>query len=452
MSVAVARDLAPQVPLQIPVKLLPILQPRRFKVMHGGRGGGKSHTVAQVLVMLAMQRKLRILCLREVQKSVAQSSMQVLKDYISRLGVSAWFEVLKTEIRCLLTGSTFTFSGLKDHTADSIKSFEGADIVWVEEAHSVTRHSWNILIPTILRTDGAEIWATFNPDQEDDYVYDRFVKHTDPNAWVCEVNHRDNPWFNAAMEEERLQLKALNDDLYQHVWEGKCRTAAGLLFKRVWFKRFDLGQEPKNLAKYLASDYAGEPDEENPQNEPDWTEHGVFGVDEAERIWIVDWWSGQESPDTWIKAWIALAKAHKPRMAFEEKGVILRTLNGTINRMMREAGKFVHREGVASTGSKYDRALAFAALAATGIVYIPNTEWGDRLINQLCAFNGRDGRTDDMVDACSKFAQGLDEVVAAQPAPKEKRKPDPKPFTEQWMDRHEARDRDEREQRDRYYL
>lgn len=437
MSVATARSLAPQVPLQIPVKLLPILQPRRFKVMHGGRGGGKSHTVAQVLVMLSTQRRLRILCVREVQKSVAQSSMQVIKDYIGRLGLGAYFEVLKTEIRCLLTGSTFSFSGLKDHTADSIKSFEGADIVWVEEAHSVTHHSWTILIPTILRTNGAEIWATFNPDDESDYVYDRFVKNTDPDAWVCEINWRDNPWFNVAMDDERRKLKALNDDLYGHVWEGKCRSAAGLLFKRVWFRRFDLGQEPPRLNKYLASDYAGEPDTENPQAEPDWTEHGVFGVDESGRIWLTDWWSGQESPDTWIKAWLALARAHKPLMAFEEKGVILRTLSGTINRMMRESKTFVHREGLASSGAKYDRALAFAALAATGIVHIPNTEWGDRLVNQLCAFNGQDGRVDDMVDVCSKFAQGLDEVVNAGKAPAAEAPP-PTPFTDAWFD---ARDR-----------
>lgn len=441
--------LAPQVPLQLPVKLLPILEPRRFKVLYGGRGGAKSHTVAQVLLMLSMRRRLRILCVREVQKSLKESSMQVLKDYIERLGIAAYFEILKTEIRCRLTGSTFGFSGLKDHTADSIKSWEGADIVWVEEAHSVTAHSWGILIPTI-RKAGSEIWATFNPDQETDYVYDRFVKHTDADAWVCLVNWRDNPWFGPEMDTERRKLKALNDDLYKHVWEGKPRSLAGLLFKRVWFKRYESGQEPANLSKYLSSDYAGEPDPDKPEQEPDWTEHGVFGLDEHADIWITDWWSGQESPDTWIKAWLALARQHKPRMAFEEKGVILRTLSATINRMMKESKTFVHREGLASSGPKYDRALAFAALAATGIVHIPNTEWGDRLVNQLCAFNGQDGRVDDMVDACSKFAQGLDEVVAAsKPAPP---KPEPpKPFTEDYWAAREHRDGADDAARARYY-
>ena len=127
--------------VQLPEKLEGLFQPRQFKVLHGGRGGGKSHGVAQWLILEAMAASHRILCVREVQKSLAESSMQVIKDYIKRMGVSAYFEVLKTEIRCHLTGSTFAFSGLKDHTADSIKSFEGATRVWVEEAHSVTAHA-----------------------------------------------------------------------------------------------------------------------------------------------------------------------------------------------------------------------------------------------------------------------------------------------------------------------
>ena len=443
--------LRPQVPLQVPVKLQDIHRPRRFKIMHGGRGGAKSHTVAQVLVAMSMQRKLRILCAREVQKSIAQSSKQLIADYIEKMGLSAYFKIIKTEIVCRLTGSTFEFTGLKDHTIDSIKSYEGVDIVWIEEAAKVSAHSWTVLLPT-MRKKGSEVWATFNPDGEDDYVYKRFVVEGDPDAWVVQINWRDNPWFEPGgeMDVERRKLKAINDDLYQHVWEGKPRSLAGLLFKRHWFKRFRLGEEPKSLNRYLASDYAGEPDPDNPEAEPDWTEHGVFGVDSAERIWITDWWSGQESPDTWIDAWLALARAHKPLMAFEEKGVILRTLSGTINRRMRETKTFVHREGLASTGAKYERALAFAALAATGIVRIAEGEWGDRLINQLCAFNGQDGRTDDMVDVCAKFAQGLDEVVGADRGPAEK-PPAPAPFTDAWHAMRDQEDAPDEEARARYY-
>ena len=435
----------------MPDKLLPVLQPHRFKVLYGGRGGAKSHTVAQILVMLATQRKLRILCVREIQKSVAKSSMQVIKDYIGRLGLDAYFDLLKTEIRCRTTGSTFEFSGLQDHTADTIKSFEGVDIVWVEEAHSVSAHSWTILIPTILRTDGAEIWATYNPDQESDYVHDRFVVHTDPDALVICINWRDNPWFNKAMNDERLKLKAVNDDLYQHVWEGKCRSLAGLLFKRVWFKRYNLGGQPAALNNYMASDYAGGQDPNHPDREPDNTEHGNIGLDCNGDMWFTDWWTGEgEDPNVWVNALVAMVKRNKPLMSFEESGVILRTTNGTIERELLANKAYTQRVPLPPAGSKVARALGFAMLASAGKVWVPRNEWGDRLINQLCAFTGQDGRKDDMVDVCSLVTRGLDQMADAQkPAPP---KPDPpKPFTDSWFAARDHADARTAEEKQRYY-
>lgn len=449
---AVSANLAPQVPVQMPAKLLPVLQPKRFKILYGGRGGAKSHTVAQILIMLSMQRKLRILCVREVQKSLAQSSMQVIKDYIERLGLGAYFDTLKTEIRCRTTGSTFNFSGLKDHTADSIKSFEGADIVWVEEAHSVTTHSWTILIPTILRTDGSEIWATYNPDQETDYVHERFVVNTDPDALVICINWRDNPWFNKAMDDERLKLKAVNDDLYDHVWEGKCRTAAGLLFKRRWFdqRRYDLGAHPA-VNTYIASDYAGGQDPDHPERKPDNTEHGCAGIDCNGDLWFTDWWTGEgEDPDVWIQGWLAMIRRNSPLMAFEESGVILRTTSGAIEKAMQRSKTYVQRVAIPSAGSKATRALGFAMLASAGQVWIPRTDWGDRLINQLCAFTGQDGRPDDMVDVCGLLARGVDQMPEASkpPAPPP---PAPKPFTDAWFAARDNADAMSEAERARYY-
>ncbi|TPG08314.1 PBSX family phage terminase large subunit [Rhodanobacter glycinis] len=447
---AVSANLAPQVQLQMPAKLLPLLQPWRFKILHGGRGGAKSHTVAQILIMLSMQRKLRILCVREVQKSLAQSSMQVLKDYIERLGVSAYFDVVKAEIRCRTTGSTFSFAGLKDHTADSIKSFEGADIVWVEEAHSVTTHSWTILIPTILRTDGSEIWATYNPDQETDYVHNRFVVNNDPDALVICINWRDNPWFNAAMNDERLKLKAVNDDLYDHVWEGKCRSLAGLLFKRKWFNRYDLSKHP-SLNTFLASDYAGGQDPDHPERKPDNTEHGCAGLDCNGDMWFTDWYTGEgEDPDVWIQGWLTLIRRNKPLMAFEESGVILRTTNGSIVKAMQKAKTYVQRVSIPSAGSKASRALGFAMLASAGQVWIPNTEWGDRLINQLCAFTGQDGRADDMVDVCGLLARGIDQMPEAAAPPPPPPEP-PKPFTDAWFSARDKADTLSEADKQRYY-
>ena len=146
----------------LPEKLEPLYQPRRYKVMHGGRGGGESHGVAQVLLDIGARTPLRILCAREIQKSMRDSVHRLLKDYIIKLGLESFYEVLDNEIRGL-NGSLFLFSGLQSHTVDSIKSFEGVDIVWVEEAHGVSKKSWDVLTPTI-RKAGSEIWLTLNPD------------------------------------------------------------------------------------------------------------------------------------------------------------------------------------------------------------------------------------------------------------------------------------------------
>lgn len=433
--------LAPQVPVRIPEKLMGLLQPRRFKVMYGGRGGAKSHTVAQVLLAMGLQRKLRILCVREVQKSLAESSMQVLKDYIDKLGLGAYYDPLKTEIRGY-NGTTFSFAGLKDHTADSIKSWEGADIVWVEEAHSVSAHSWGILIPTI-RKAGSEIWATYNPNQSDDYVHDRFVVHSDPDAWVEKVNWRDNPWFGAEMDTERRKLQALNDDLYQHIWGGECRSLAGLLFKRHWFRFYD--SLPDELSPYMASDYAVTEDG------GDWTEHGIASLDSVGDLYFHDWWSGQTEPETWIEGGIQLIKRNKPLMWFEEKGVILRAVDASITKRLRERDVWVVREPLASAGNKAERALGFAARASAGAVWLPrNTPWADRLVNQLCSFTGEAGRTDDMVDVCSLLARGLD-VMSNARKPTRRDANEIKPFTRRHIESIDFESAAEDRRRKNYY-
>lgn len=220
-----------EVGLELPQKLASIWRPRRYKVMHGGRGGGKSWAVAAVLLVMAAQRPLRVLCAREVQKSMRDSVHRLLKDTIVRMGLESFFEVLDTEIRGA-NGSLFLFSGLQSHTVDSIKSFEGVDVVWVEEAHGVSKKSWDTLIPTI-RKEGSEIWLTLNPDMETDETYQRFIASPSPDTWVCEVNWRDNPWFPSVLNEERLKAKrTMLDEDYRHIWEGRARTvAAGAIYR-----------------------------------------------------------------------------------------------------------------------------------------------------------------------------------------------------------------------------
>lgn len=211
--------------LEIPEKLGFLLtEKRRYKGAKGGRGSAKSWSFARALLVLGTTRKLRILCTREVQKSIKQSVHKLLKDQIEALGLTAFYQVLENELRGV-NGTEFSFSGLSDQTVDSIKSFEGCDIVWVEEAQSVSKRSWSVLIPTI-RKDGSEIWLSFNPELETDETYDRFITNQPEDALIVDMNYTDNPWFPEVLERERLHAKAsLPKSEYENIWEGKCLPA-----------------------------------------------------------------------------------------------------------------------------------------------------------------------------------------------------------------------------------
>lgn len=390
--------------LEIPAKMLPFLRERkRHKIARGGRGSGKSWSVARLLASRGRAEPLRVLCVREVQKSIKESSHRLLADTIQGMGMGGWYDIQQQVIKGP-NGTEFAFAGLQDHTADSLKSYEGFDICWIEEAHTVTERSAQVLIPTI-RKPGSELWWTYNPEQDEDFVH-QLAGLDDHNTLVIDINWRDNPWFPEELEQERVKLQAINPDLYSHVWEGQCRSAAGLMFKRDWFKFYDV--LPTRLNLYIASDYGVTPDG------GDYTEHGVWGLSPTGELYAVDWWYGQSDPAEWIDQWISLGAQYKPLAAFEEKGVILRALDSAITKRMRETGVFLNRVALASAGGKAERALGFAARAAAGTVHLPaGKPWALRLLNQLCAFNGEDGRQDDGVDVCSLIGRGLDSMANA---------------------------------------
>lgn len=201
-----------------------LFQQKRYKVLYGGRGGGKSWAVARALLIQAARSPLRVLCAREVQKSIRDSVHRLLSDQVAAMGLGGFYEVLDTEIRGR-NGSVFLFSGLLQHTIDSIKSFEGVDRVWIEEAHSVSKKSWDVLIPTI-RKPGSEIWATFNPQLDTDEVFSRFVKQARDDCTSLKVNHSENPWFPEVLELERQHAeRTMKPADYRHVWGGDCLPA-----------------------------------------------------------------------------------------------------------------------------------------------------------------------------------------------------------------------------------
>lgn len=181
------------------------------------------------MLILGAQRPLRILCAREVQKSIDESVHTLLKDQIKELGLEGFYEDLKFEIRGK-NGTTFDYSGLAQHTVSSIKSYEGVDICWIEEAQAVSKKSWDVLRPTI-RKPGSEIWISFNPELDSDVTYQMFVVNPPTGAVVVQMNYLDNPWFTEKLEQERLDCQRTQPDDYDNIWLGKCKPAvAGAIY------------------------------------------------------------------------------------------------------------------------------------------------------------------------------------------------------------------------------
>lgn len=200
-----------------------LYHPHRYKAFYGGRGAAKSWAFADALLVQGIESPLRILCTRELQKSIKDSVHKLLSDRIAANGFQTEYRVLDTEIRGR-NGSQFIFSGVKHNTTE-LKSLEGIDRCWVEEAERVSDESWRVIIPTI-RKPGSEIWLSFNVRLKTDSTYQRFVVNPPPDAYVKKVSYRDNPWFPDVLKAELEHLKATDYDEYLHVWEGELKTYA----------------------------------------------------------------------------------------------------------------------------------------------------------------------------------------------------------------------------------
>jgi phage terminase large subunit len=211
----------------------PLLAPARYKGAHGGRGSGKSHFFGEMLVEeCLMNPGTRAVCIREVQKTLAQSSKHLVETKIQSLGLGGEFRPLVDRIETP-GGGLILFQGMQDHTAESIKSLEGCRIAWVEEAQTLSARSLSLLRPTI-RVENSELWFSWNPRRKSDAVDDLLRNKKPENAVVVPANWRDNPWFPAVLEDERqLDLK-LYPDRYDHIWEGDyARAFEGAYFATV---------------------------------------------------------------------------------------------------------------------------------------------------------------------------------------------------------------------------
>jgi phage terminase large subunit len=215
---------------EFPAKLSILFDPARYKVLYGGRGGAKSWGIARALLIIGARKPTRILCAREFQTSIRDSVHKLLSDQIIAMGLIDFYEITQNAIRGK-NGTEFSFVGLKNNVAN-IKSYEGCDICWVEEAQTTSKLSWNVLIPTI-RKEGSEIWISFNPELETDETYQRFIVNTPENSIVQRINWSDNPWFPETLRLEKDALFVRDREAYNTVWEGVCRqTVDGAIFAK----------------------------------------------------------------------------------------------------------------------------------------------------------------------------------------------------------------------------
>jgi hypothetical protein len=371
----------------LPFKLGFLLDRSRYKIVYGGRGSAKSWSVARALLIRGTREPLRILCTREFQNSLTESSHRLLADQVVQLGLSDFYTVQKTMITGV-NGTVFVFAGLRLHVS-KIKSFEGADIVWVEEGQNVSKHSYDVLIPTI-RKPGSEIWVTFNPDLEEDDAWQRLVMWPLPASIMQKVNWNDNPWLPEELRREKDHLRARDLDAYDNVWEGNCRShVAGALWTKEIFAQ-NREPEPENeteRAKLLAtlrrvvisvdpSGCAGEQDRRA-------DEIGIIatGVGHDGIARVLEDATGRYSPDEWANKTLELFdrwKADKIVAEVNFGGAMVETT-------IRTARRHAPIRLLSASRGKVQRAEPVAALSAQGKVrhvgHFPQLE------RQYCMFS-----------------------------------------------------------------
>jgi phage terminase large subunit len=199
-----------------------LFEPGRVKVAYGGRDSGKSWNFARALLLIASVSPLQVYCCREWQASMRDSVHKLLRERIIGLKLQRYFEVQLQVIRSK-AGAEFVFAGLASDPA-GVKSAESFDIAWVEEAYNISRSSWNHLEPTI-RKSGSEIWVSFNPSQEDDFIYQKFVANAPPpDAIVRKFNYNDNPWLSEALKVTRQYMADTDPEEYLNVYAGQCKV------------------------------------------------------------------------------------------------------------------------------------------------------------------------------------------------------------------------------------
>jgi phage terminase large subunit-like protein len=293
--------------IQLPKVFQKIFEPKRYKVLSGGRGSGKSMSVAIYLLVRASQSKVRILCSRELMNSISDSVYKILCDLVE-IYKMPFFEITQNSLRHTKTGSEFIFKGLR-HNVMEIKSMQGIDIAWQEEAQALTKESLDILIPTI-RNPNSELIFTFNRLELDDPVFELFCKNEDPEVWYCHSTYKDNKFFPNVLELERQRCLRENPQDYDHIWLGEPKTRGGNLFKVDFFKWSNcIPREQDYMYRFIMADTAYKDKQVNykgKSTDPDYHVFTYCGVLDK-KLYIIDIARKQlnaSDVEDWITPWI----------------------------------------------------------------------------------------------------------------------------------------------------
>jgi len=355
----------------------PLLYPSRYKGAHGGRGSGKSHFFAELAVEgCLLNPGSRIVCVREVQKSLKESVKRLIEDKIEAMGVGRQFEIRHDHIITPDNG-IILFQGMQDHTADSIKSLEGFDVAYVEEAQTLSARSLELLRPTI-RKPSSEIWFSWNPRSTEDPV-DEFLRGPNPpeHAVVVQSNWRDNPFFPDVLEEERLHDQAANPIRYAHIWEGDYEPAAiGAIWSRGNLHSYRKEKAPPLTRIVVAIDPQGKKELEPGQTDD--TGIVAAGLGEDGRGYVLADATLNDTPRAWANRAISVYDG------LEADAIIVERNNGgdMVKHTVESVRDGINVIEVVATRGKHVRAEPISALYEQGLVSHVGTFL--ELENEMC--------------------------------------------------------------------
>lgn len=383
-------------PIKIPKEYKPLFSDNYlYYVFYGGRGGGKTENIALSLILLSLTKKLRILCIREAQSSLAESVKSVLEKWVWALELQDFFTIGSSSIKSAV-GSEFIFMGMRSYNAVNVKSITGINITWIEEAEAFSKRSWQLLVPSVIRTENPKIVISFNPYREDDVIYREFVANTPPaRSYICKVGFEDNPFFaGTPLEAQMLDDKSrLPESEFRHTWHGELvKFTEDSLFRDADFKEY-----PSEFLEFAKMVIACDPATTNKDYS---NEYGVvvLGKTKEGLIIILEDLSGNMSPLEFVEV------VKQAKRTFNCNNVVVEVNNGGdfIKATLLQGDPTLNVIEVRAGSDKVQRALPVANLMSIGKVRmgkdLPKLARQMRLITHK-GFAGSRGESPDRLDA-----------------------------------------------------